>query len=92
MPNSSQRTDLSPSERAIQYAKDVVSGKLPNCKWVKLACQRFLDDLKREKTDAFLYRFDKNRADRAVRFMEKMPHTKGPWAAKQQNLLMEPIS
>lgn len=32
---------------ATQYARDVVDGKIPACKWVRLACQRHLDDLKR---------------------------------------------
>lgn len=78
---------MTPSEKAIQYANDVVSGKIPNCKWVKLACQRFLDDL--EKTE-WPYEFDAARADKAVRFMEKMPHIKGKWAAKNEKLKLEP--
>lgn len=28
-----------------QYAYDVVNGVIPSCQWVKLACQRFLDDI-----------------------------------------------
>ena len=28
-----------------QYAYDVVNGLIPACQWVKLACQRFLDDI-----------------------------------------------
>ena len=31
--------------KGIQYAEDVVSGRVVACQWVKLACQRFLDDL-----------------------------------------------
>jgi len=31
----------------LAYAEQVVSGKIPACQWVKLACQRQLDDLKR---------------------------------------------
>lgn len=31
--------------KGIQYAKDVVSGKIISCQWVKMSCQRFLDDL-----------------------------------------------
>ena len=30
---------------AIKYAESVLSGKILACKWVHLACQRFLDDL-----------------------------------------------
>lgn len=29
----------------LTYAEDVVSGKVISCQWVKLACQRFLDDI-----------------------------------------------
>ena len=32
--------------KGVKYAEDVVSGKVVACQWVKLACQRFLDDLK----------------------------------------------
>lgn len=28
-----------------QYAYDIVNGVIPACQWVKLACQRFLDDI-----------------------------------------------
>ena len=31
--------------KGIQYAHDVVSGKVLACQWVKLACQRFIDDI-----------------------------------------------
>ena len=31
--------------KGVQYAKDVTSGVIPACQWVKLACQRFLDDI-----------------------------------------------
>lgn len=30
----------------LTYAEDVVSGKVISCQWVKLACQRFLNDIK----------------------------------------------
>lgn len=78
---------MTPSEKALQYAEDVVSGKIPNCRWVRLACQRFLNDLKRED---WQYRYDAEKADRAVRFMEKMPHIKGKWAAEQKFFTFEP--
>lgn len=32
---------------ATRYAVDVVSGKIPNCKWVRLAAKRHIDDLKK---------------------------------------------
>lgn len=75
------------TERALAYAQGVAGEKVPAGLYVRLACQRFLDDLKREDWP-FVY--DAEKADRAVRFMELMPHTKGKWAAKQELLRLEP--
>lgn len=66
--------------KAEQYARDVVSGKLPACKWVRLACQRHLNDLKRQKAQGFPYWFSPEKAERACKFFEGLPHTKGKWA------------
>lgn len=78
---------MTPTEHAKRYAHDVVSGKVVVGRFVRLACQRFLDDLKRKDWE-FVY--DVGKADRAVRFMELMPHTKGKWSAKKQRLVLEP--
>lgn len=80
---------MTPTARAKKYANDVVSGKVPNCLWVRLACQRFLDDLKKQNTEAFPYYYDEAAADRAVNFMEKLPHIKGKWAAKKEKLILQ---
>lgn len=80
-------------ELAHRYAKDVLGGRVPACKWVKLACRRHRQDLKRAKA-GWSYRFDREKAQRVCRFIELMPHTKGKWAAKrpgQSNLIrLEP--
>lgn len=73
-------------QKGMQYAYDVLDGKIPACKWVKLTCQRQLDDFQR--TDG-LYYFDPGEAERVCRFIELMPHTKGKWAAQRQKLVME---
>jgi phage terminase large subunit-like protein len=77
---------MTPTDRAIAYAKDVGTGKVVAGRFVRLACARFLADLERD----WVYRFDAEKADRAVRFMELMPHTKGKWAAKKLRLALEP--
>ncbi|MEG8264989.1 hypothetical protein MKR65_17235 [Acinetobacter baumannii] len=41
-------------DAANRWAKAVIAGKIPACKWVKLACQRHLDDLKNQKNVIFL--------------------------------------
>lgn len=74
-------------DAANRYARDVVAGKILACKWVKLACQRHLDDLKKKD---WPYRFDKKKAERVCKFIELLPHTKGQWAAKQETLVLSP--
>lgn len=78
------------SNVADQYARDCASGKILTNKWVRLACQRHLDDLKRQKNKDYPYYFDSEAADWAVRFIELMPHTKGKWAAKRELLNLQP--
>jgi phage terminase large subunit-like protein len=74
---------------ANEYAREVVSGRVLACKWVQLAAQRHLDDLARARK-GWLYAFDETKANRACRFIEQLPHTKGDWAAKRQNIKLEP--
>lgn len=72
---------------AKKYAHDVLEGKIVAGQYVRLACQRFINDLKRTDWD---YVFSPEYADRQRRFVERMPHTKGKWAAAKQNLVLEP--
>jgi phage terminase large subunit-like protein len=80
--------------RATAYARRVVAGKIPACRWVKRACQRHLDDLAHARTKAFPFRFDAAKAERACRFAELMPHVKGHWAlpvkGKTNRIRLEP--
>ena len=74
---------------ARRYAGDVVAGAIPACKWVRLACRRFLRDLAREADPDWPYRFDPAKAGRICRFVERLPHTKGKWAAQKLLLVLE---
>ena len=75
---------------AKQYAEVVIRGEIVASKWVRLACQRQLDDLKRFKGKDSPYRFNPtltNKAGRKFRpadnlcaFIERLPHVKGPLA------------
>lgn len=77
-------------EKANKYARDVVSGDIPACKWVVLAAQRHLDDLRTAKKDAsFPYLFSPERAEKPCKFIEALPHTKGKWAGKRELLVLE---
>lgn len=75
---------------ANQYARDVVRGKIVACQFVIQACQRHLDDLMAEKSKSFRYRFDKDLAERAAKFIQLLPHTKGEWAFKRMPITLEP--
>lgn len=72
------------------YARDVTRGKIPACKSIRLQCKRFLDELKASRKRDFPYRFDAEKASRACRFIERMPHSKGKWARKKETIRLEP--
>ncbi len=83
---------------ARRYAEAVVAGDIPTGRWVRLACQRQLDDLARFKGKGSPYRFNPALTDRAGRpftpadnicaFIERLPHVKGPLAG--QPIRLEP--
>lgn len=75
---------------AEQYARDVTTGNIPAAKYIKLACQRHLDDMDWQADDGFAFRFDEKAANKACQFVELMPHTKGKWAAQKLTLKLEP--
>ena len=52
------------------YIKQILSGKIPACDYVKRACQRQLDDLKASKDPAYPYRFDHVKANAICKFIE----------------------
>lgn len=75
---------------ATDYAERVISGDVLACKWVRLACERQLNDLKREGTEAFPYFFFPELAERVCKFIELLPHVKGEWARERRKLSLEP--
>lgn len=71
-------------DEVADYARDVVEQRTPACRWVRLACQRHLDDLKRD--DIW---FDKKAATRFFRYCERyLKHYKGPMRGKP--IVLEP--
>lgn len=74
-------------DAAVGYARGVLSGEVPACKWTKAACRRQLDDLERAETDPhfpFVWRPEK--AEHVCRFIELLPHIKGEWAGRKLEL------
>ena len=66
-------------KKANEYIEGVLNGDILACKWVKLACERQKNDLKRAKK-VWKYGFDEGKAERICQFVELMPHIKGDWA------------
>lgn len=68
---------------ADAYARAAVADKRGRwfCKPVRLACQRYLNDLKRAKRDKdWPFYFDRWHANDPCDFIEKLPHVEGRWA------------
>lgn len=81
-------TKPSPMLLTTIYAQSVVDGDIIASKWVKLACERHLKDLKRAKSDPdYPWTFDEKKGWRPIRFIEKKCHpTKGSF----KHLVMQP--
>jgi len=69
-------------QRAANYADRVLSGEQPACEYVKSACKRFIRDLERDDLEPH------EDGDRWCRFLEKLPHVKGRWAAKSEKFAL----
>lgn len=69
--------------KGIQYAKDVVSGKILACQWVKLACKRFLDDINSQD-----YYFDEKKYNTLTTFTGVLKHYSSGAAGKP--FILEP--
>jgi phage terminase large subunit-like protein len=76
--------DGSYASTAIDYAKRVVTGKIPACWQLRASCQRTLDDLKRRDIV-----FSEKHIDHACAFIEALPHTKGDLAGSA--IILEPF-
>lgn len=61
---------------AQDYAEKVIDGRIIAGKKVILAAKRYLNDLKKAKTDDFPYFYDNDRANRVIKFMEILPDPK----------------
>ena len=75
------RSRKSPAER---YIDNVIRGKVPACRWVRLFCERHKRDLKTGRKRG-LY-FDRNAAQHAIDFYQFLRHSKGRWAGKTLEL------
>lgn len=60
------------NKQYTQYAEDVLNDKITACKYVKLACKRFMDWFERPDLE-----FREDAVDKVVRFVSKLTHSTG---------------
>lgn len=75
------------ADRATEYAREVVAGKVVCGKLHKLACQRHLNDLKRQRTADFPFYYDESAAARVIDFAETLTLAEG---SKPKPLILIP--
>ena len=87
-PPSAPPPDQHPHVAAAEsWVTGVLAGLIPACKWVRLACQRHRRDSARRD---WKFRFDADKAERACKFIENLPHIKGKWAREKSLIKLEP--
>lgn len=64
-------------DRVTNYAQRVVAGEVVSGELHRLACQRHLNDLERQNTDAFPYYWDVEAADRILEYAETLTLIEG---------------
>ena len=80
MPQAPPRSIRNHAEIAETYCRDVLSGTIPACKWVRAACQRQADDLANQGSGRWLY--EPSKGSKVCKFTELLRHVKGPKAGK----------
>lgn len=66
-------TNIDKSKAYCRYALNVIEGRIPACKHIINACQRFINDFQRED----IY-FDYKKVDRVLDFISILKHPDGP--------------
>lgn len=74
--------------RAKNYAKSSTVKQNSNRfgKWLKLACKRFINDLKRASSRDAPFYFDEDEVDRVCEFISNLPHVEGKWSTSNIEL------
>ena len=78
--------DVSTVNRAFEYVEDVLEERIVAGKYLKLACERFVNDLHKaqEPDEDFPWVFDVELAARYVQFIETVcVHSRGSWAGRR---------
>ncbi|WP_323115449.1 terminase large subunit [Pseudomonas guariconensis] len=77
-------------DKAMAWARSVLKGKFPACRYIHLAIERHFTDVEASRSKAYPYKFDPKKAEKKLRLIQLLPHTKGEWAFKRQLITLEP--
>ena len=75
---------------ASKWARELLQGKHPACLYIKQAVQRHFDDLEASKREDYPYYFCPVTAERKLKLIQLLPHTKGEWGMRRLPLTLEP--
>jgi phage terminase large subunit-like protein len=67
-----------------RYIRRLAQGKIVACRWVRLACERHLRDLRTGRRRGLV--FDREAASHAIEFFSFLSHSKGEWAGQPVRL------
>ena len=76
------------TDRCTQYALDVVASVIIAGEYVRLACQRHLDDLEKAKAAPYKYYFDVEKSEEIINFAEELTIAEGD---EQENVTAYPF-
>jgi phage terminase large subunit-like protein len=74
-------------DTALDYARAVLSGEQPACRYIRIACESFLQDYAEALAGEGPWGFDAALAHDAMAFAEALPNIKGPCAGKPLELM-----
>jgi len=77
-------------DKAMVWGRSVLRGKVPACRYIHQAVQRHFDDLANSRKRTFRFKFDPAKAEKKLKLIQLLPHTKGEWAFKRQLITLEP--
>ena len=77
-------------DKAMAWARSVLRGKVPACRYIHQAIQRHFDDLAASRKRGYRFKFDPAKAEKKLKLIQLLPHTKGEWAFKRQLISLEP--
>lgn len=77
-------------DKALAWARSVLKGKVPACRYIHQAIQRHFDDVSDSRGKGYPYKFDPAKAEKKLKLIQLLPHTKGEWAFKRQLITLEP--